>query len=137
MSDGAVIRDLEPSDLQEIERIHENSGIDYQLPDLQSPLFLVKKILAVDGRARVCVAGRIQLEAYLYIDHSDSWADPEQKLVAIKEVERVAIEEARAKGVDEVVLWLPPEMERFGRRLVEDLGFNVDRKGWQSYSKRI
>ncbi len=40
MSDGAVIRDLEPSDLQEIKRIHENSGLDYQFPNLQSPLFL-------------------------------------------------------------------------------------------------
>ncbi len=137
MSDGAVIRDWEPSDLQEIERIHENSGIPYQLPNIQSPLFLVKKVLEVEGRVRMCVGGYITCEAYLWIDNTDAWADPEQKLVAIKELERVATEEARAKGLEEVILWLPPEMDRFGRRLVEDLGFSPDRNSWKSYSKRI
>ena len=137
MSEGAEIRDLTPHDIPEIRRIHEDSQLDYQFPDLLNPLFLVKKVLDVDSRARVCVAGKIQLEAYLFLDHQDNWADPEQKLVAIKEVERAAVDEARAKGVDEVVLWLPPEMERFGRRLVEDLGFSADRNGWKSFSKKI
>jgi len=137
MSDGATIRDLEPSDVVEVRQIHENSGLDYSFPDLHSPLFLVKKVLILDGQVRAAVGGKIQLEAYLWLDRRDDWADPEQKLVAIKEVERVAIEEARSKGVDEVVLYLPPEMERFGRRLVEDLGFTADRKNWTSYSKRI
>lgn len=136
MSDGAVIRDLEPSDLQEIKQIHENSGLDYQFPDLQSPLFLVKKVLSIDGRVRMCVAGRLQLEAYLFMDRTD-WADPEQKLVAIQELDRVATEEAREKGIDEIVLWTPPDMARWERRLFEDLGFSLDRANWHSYSKRI
>lgn len=136
MSDGAEIRDLLPSDVAEVQRIHEASGLDYSFPDILSPLFLVKKVIAVDGRVRACVGGYLTTEAYLWLDRSD-WADPEQKIVAIQELERVATEEARAKGIEEVVLWLPPGMERFGERLVKELGFSADRNGWRSYSKRL
>lgn len=136
MSDGAEIRDLEPSDVAEVQRIHEDSGLDYSFPDILSPLFIVKKVISIDGRVRACVGGYLTSEAYLWLDQSN-WADPETKLIAIQELEKMATEEARAKGIEEVVLWLPPGMERFGERLVKDLGFNADRNEWRSYSKRI
>ncbi len=136
MSDGAVIRDLQPSDVAEVQRIHEDSGIDYRLPDLLSPLFLVKKVLDIGGTVRVCVAGYLTSEAYLFADRSD-WGDPEQKWLAIQEVANVAIQEAKEKGLEEVVIWLPPGMERFGERLESDLKFQKDRSEWKSYSKRL
>ncbi len=136
MADGAVIRDLQPSDVAEVQRIHEASEFDYSFPNLLSPLFLVKKVLSVDGTVRMCAGGYITCESYLFIDKGD-WADPEQKLSALKEMERVATQEAREKGIEEVVLWLPPGMERFGERLVEDLGFSPDRNSWKSYSKKL
>lgn len=136
MSDGAVIRDLEPSDVEQVRQIHEDSQLDYRFPNIQSPLFLVKKSLSVDGKVRIALGGYIQLEAYLWLDQSD-WADPEQKLIALQEVAKAAIEEAGGKGVEEVVIKLPPDMERFGRRLAEDFEFTEDRSGWRTFSKRI
>ncbi len=136
MADGAEIRDFTPADTNEVKLIHESSGLDYRFPDIQSPLHLVKKVLSIDGKVRVCVSGYLTCEAYLWIDPSD-WADPEQKLIAIQELERAAMDDAREKGLEEVILFLPPEMERFGRRLVEDLGFSKDRSSWSSYSKKL
>jgi len=51
-------------------------------------------------------------------------------------MDTAAMGEAWLRGLDQAVLWLPPGMERFGERLVEDLGFTRDREGWVSFSKR-
>lgn len=131
---GAVLRDYEPRDFARVKEIHESTNVDYSLPNLSSPLFIVKKVLEVDGVVRMAVGCYIQAEAYLWADPSD-WADPEQKLAGIQALDRAGVHELWLKGVDQAVLWLPPGMERFGERLVEDLGFQKDRDGWVSYSK--
>lgn len=131
---AAVLRDYEPRDLARVKEIHDATEIDYNFPNLSSPLFVVKKVLEVDGVVRMAVGCYLQAEAYLWADQSD-WADPEQKLMAIQALDRAGCEELWLKGVDQAVLWLPPGMERFGERLVENLGFTKDRDGWVSYSK--
>lgn len=132
---GAVLRDYIPADFEQVKAIHDASGIDYSFPDLSAPLFLVTKVLVVDGVIRACGGMYLQLECYLWIDHSN-WADPDQKLAAIKALDRACMDAAWLRGIDCAVLWLPPGMERFGERLVSDLGFNRDRDGWVSFSKR-
>ena len=133
---GAVIRDLVPADLEDVRRIHETSGLDYSFPDILSPLFLVKKVLSIDGQVRVAIGGYLTSEAYLWADRSD-WADPDQRWAAIQAVANAAIAEAKEKGLEEVVIWLPPGMDRFGERLEIDLGFSKYRSSWKSYSKRL
>jgi hypothetical protein len=133
---GAVVRDYRVSDYERVKEIHESTQIDYQFPDIASPLFLVKKVLEVDGIVRMCIGCYVQAEAYLWADQSD-WADPEQKLAAIQALDGAGVRELYLKGIDQAVLWLPPGMERFGERLVDDLGFTKDRDGWVSYSKKI
>lgn len=132
---AAVLRDYEPRDLARVKEIHDTTEIDYHFPDISTPLFLVKKVIEVDGVVRMAIGCYLQAEAYLWADQSD-WADPEQKLAAIQALDRAGCEELWLKGVDQAVLWLPPGMERFGERLVEDLGFTKDRDGWVSYSKQ-
>ena len=135
MSEGAVIRDVRPEDLDAIRKIHESTQIDYELPDLTNPLWVVKKVVEVDGVVRVAAGMYLQAETYLWLDKSD-WGDPEQKMIAIKVLDEEVMHSTWLKGVDCAVLWLPPGMERFGKRLTEDLGFTKDRDGWLSYSKR-
>lgn len=129
-----IVRDYQPSDLARVKEIHEATGIDYQFPDLSSPLFIVTKVLECDGVVRACVSGYIEIECYLWLDPSD-WADPQAKLDAVKELDVEGMAAAWLKGVDTAVLRLPPGMERFGERLTEDLGFTKDRDGWIIYSK--
>ena len=132
---GAEVRDYVPEDFNRVKEIHEASQIDYQFPDLSSPLFLVTKVFVLDGVVRACGGLYLQAEAYLWLDKSD-WAGPEEKLSAIKELDTAGMVAAWLRGIDQAVLWLPPGMERFGERL-EDMGFTRDRDGWVSYSKRI
>lgn len=133
---GLVLRDFRPEDLEQVKRIHDDSGIEYDLPDLQSPLFLVTKVLDVDGTIRAAGGLYLQLECYLWLDRSD-WASPADKMAAIQALDGAAMHEAWLKGIDCACLWLPPGMDRFGERLVKELGFTRDRDGWISYSKRL
>lgn len=134
MNGAAVIRNYRPSDLPAIKAIHDSTGIDYKFPNVNAPIFLVKKVLELDGVVRVAGAAYIQVELYLWMDKSN-WADPEQKLLAIKALDREIIEECWLEGVDCAVLWLPPGMGRWGQRLTKELGFERDRDGWVTYSK--
>ena len=131
---GAVIRDYTADDFEVVKQIHETTQIDYQFPDINSSLFLVKKVLELDGKVVMAAGMYIQCEVYLWSSKED-WGDPEQKLVAIKALDKEVMKETWLKGVDQAVLWLPPGMKRFGERLTEDLGFSRDRSGWVSYSK--
>ena len=134
MNEAAIIRDYEPKDFEAVKSLHEATGIDYKMPDVGSPIFLVKKVIEIDGVVRVAAGMYLQCEVYLWLDKSD-WADSEQKLVAIKALDKEVMYDTWLKGVDCACLWLPPGMERFGERLVEDLHFSKDRAGWISYSK--
>ena len=129
-----TVRDYTPSDFDRVREIHETSEIDYQFPDLSSPLFLVTKVVEVDGIVRACGGLYLQVECYLWMDHSN-WDSPEHKLDAIRELDRACMDAAWMRGVNDAVLWLPPGMERFGERLI-DMGFSKDRPGWVSYSKK-
>lgn len=131
---GALVRDYTPEDFEAVRAIHDSTHIDYKMPNLNEPLFLVKKVLEVDGVVRMVLGMRIELECYLWADSSD-WADPEEKLVAIGIMDREGMAEAWLKGVDDAVLYLPPGMDRFGERL-EKLGFTSPREGWRAYSKK-
>ena len=134
MTQGAIVRDYKPSDFHAIKAIHEATQIDYQMPCIDSRLFVVKKVLEVDGKVRAAGAVYVQVECYLWLDKTD-WADPDEKMLAIKALDREIMHSTWLKGVHQAVLWLPPGMERFGERLTTDLGFTKDRDGWVSYSK--
>jgi hypothetical protein len=130
------VRNYEPSDFERVKEIHEAQKYDYKFPDLSSPLFLVTKVLECDGIVRACGGLYLQVETYLWVS-PEEWAEPEEKLSAIKALDTEGMHEAWLKGINQACLWLPPNMERFGRRLVEDLGFVKDRDGWTTYSKLL
>ena len=134
MNGAAVVRDYQKSDFSAVKAMHESSGIDYKMPNVSAPIFLVKKVIEVDGVVRAAGAAYIQVELYLWLDKSD-WADPDQKLAAIKTLDQEVILDTWLQGVDQAVLWLPPGLGRFGERLTKQLGFEKDRDGWITYSK--
>jgi hypothetical protein len=137
-----MIRDYSPRDFEAIKRIHEASGLPYQLPQMnistpkgvkKAPLWLVTKVLEVDGTVRAALGSWIQVELYCWIDKSD-WTDAEGKHLALQLLEKETMRELYLKGIEHATLWLPPDMERFGQRLVEDFGFQRT-DGWVTYSK--
>lgn len=134
---SVLIRSYVPSDLEEIKKIHESSGLDYSLPNLNSPYFLVNKVLEIEGKLKAAYGMRAFVECYLWMDKGN-WADAEQKWMAIKALDKEATEAATAIGIDDIACYVPPGLERFGRRISnpkDGLGFKKDRAGWVSYTK--
>lgn len=133
-ADTTVIRDYVPSDFEAVKALHEANEIDYKMPNLNSPLFIVTKVAEVDGIIRAVCGCYLQAELYLWLDKSD-WTDPQEKLDLIHELDRpVMYALFWDKGIDQAVLFLPPGMESFEKRL-KKLGFTPDRDGWHSWSK--
>ena len=61
-----IIRDYIVEDLEAIKEIHKKSGIDYDLPDLENPLFLIKRVITDDdGKIISTCALRLIAETYL------------------------------------------------------------------------
>jgi len=128
-----MVRDFALSDLERVKEIHEQTNIDYRFPDITSPLFVVVKVLEKDGIVQACGGLYLQAEAYLWISNGE-WADPAEKLDAVKTLDSVVLHGAWLKGIDCCCLYLPPGMERFGERL-EEMGWTKDRN-WATFSKR-
>lgn len=143
----ATIRDYTPADFEAIIRIHAENGLPYTLPQINSldletqevkkaPLWIVTKVLEVDGAVRMALGSWIQVELYLWIDKGD-WATPEFKHHAIDAIKNSVFKDLWLKGIEHATLWLPPQFKRFGKRLEKDFGFTcTSSEGWLTYSAR-
>src|SRR5262249_19289039 len=110
------------------------SGLDYQLPDLHSPLFIVTRVVERDGRI-VAVAGcRIETELYLWMSHDVG--TPEERWDDLQALNETVMNDLWFTGIDDCVCWVPREIEKsFAKRLTA-LGFLPDRDGWRSWSRK-
>jgi hypothetical protein len=127
------IRNYTPSDLAAIQRIHEQNGIDYRIPDLNK--FPVNKVLSVDGRIRASYGLQHTVEAHLWLD-KESWTDAAGKWAAVQALDKEASEDAATLGVSSSFCCIPPGYERFGRR-IKELGFREIRPDWTVFTKEI
>jgi len=119
-----TIRDATTKDIPAIAEIHQKMGLDYKMPNLESPLFLVQKLVECDGKIVAACTLKIEAEAYL-------WVDPElsarEKVEAMTGMQEHAIAEAWEQGLDGVHCWVPEAVEnRFSKRL-KAMGFSRDR----------
>ena len=128
-----LVRAYTDADLDALRAMHAAQGFDYQLPDPNDPLFLVRAVLEDNGRPRMAAFLRLTAEAYLLADPRDG--TPRQRwqwLWALHEATRQA---AAAQGLADVQAFLPPPVARaFGRRL-ERLGWRRD--PWPCYTRAV
>lgn len=129
-----IIRDYLPSDLEDIKRIHAMKGIDYQLPDLDQPLFIVKKVVEVNGKVVMALGAYIQVETYLFVDPGP-WAKPKEKLEILNRLQNEFLKGLWLKGVDCAVAYVPQEIEKhFGKRMTQ-LGWSKNRDQWFTWGR--
>ena len=128
------VQDFRMDDLPAIQKIHQANGLPSNcLPDLDNPLFFLRKV--VDDGGTICLASFLKLtaEAFLFVDHEHE--SPEWRWAALQKLTAATLHEASVKGVDSVSAWLPPPLEKsFAPRLV-DLGWQ--RSPWPSYSVNL
>lgn len=126
-----MVRDANSSDLPVIEAIHQASGADYRLPDLNSPLIVAKKVsVGANGVVGTCFL-RLTAETYLILDPN---LDPKEKFASIEELQSEILLEAYRLGLDDLNARIPPEItKRFTKRLIQ-LGWQIGRPDWSAWS---
>jgi hypothetical protein len=124
-----MIRDYEPRDLGAVKKIYKAQGFDYALPDLSSPLVLVRKVREVDGRVVAAMFLRITAETFLLVQGS-----PVEKGRAIAELQPEVDREAWQKGLADYVCVIPPEIAESFAPVLERMGWSHDRD-WPMWSR--
>src|ERR1700679_1795200 len=123
-----IVRDYEPTtDTAAIEQLHRDMGVDYKLPDVDSALFVVKKVYELDGKVVGAEFLKIQAEAYLMLDCR---LDTVEKTRVIAHLSHAVEREAYNRGLDTLVAYIPEDIStKFTKRL-NLLGWDKARKGW-------
>lgn len=130
-SDRWTVRDYRPSDSQRLKEIHAQQGIDYEFPDLDHPLFFVKKVIEnPNAKIQAAIVLKICAETMLLIDKGQ---EPQDKFAEMQILQRSVLSEAYAKGLDEIHASVPDI--GFEKRLLQ-LGWSPDREGWKLWSRR-
>lgn len=124
-----MIRDFQREDLPALKAIHAGQNFDYNLPELSSPLFLVKKVREEGGRVVAAMGLRITAETFLLCEGS-----PVAKARAIEELQPEVLRAAWEKGLDDVVCVVPPEISESFAPALEKMGWSRDRD-WPMWSR--
>jgi hypothetical protein len=129
-----LIREYSDADLHALQRIHQRQALDYVLPDVSHPLFTTRLVLEdQSGRAAMGLFVRLTGEAFLLLDPDQG--TPREKWERLLALHQAAQHDARARGLEDVHAWLPPQLEKsFGRRLMQ-LGWA--KQLWPCYSYEL
>jgi hypothetical protein len=129
------IREYTDADFARIKTLHEESGLDYQLPKFPRDEFFSRKVVGNDGEVGMATFLKLTAEAYLICD--PVWRNPAWRFEALRQLSCQCNEDAKVAGVTEVVAFLPPKMAtNFGRRLGK-LGWNKIRNNWECVYHRV
>jgi hypothetical protein len=123
-----MIRDYKPEDRGELERIHRELGIDYQFPNLDHPLFFVRKVLEVNGKVTSALVLKGCAETFLLLGEGK----PQTRFLAMEALQGSVLTEAYRMGLDEIHAAIPEI--GFDRRLTQ-LGWEKDRPGWNLWTR--
>lgn len=127
-----IVRDARPEDNAAIGAIHLSSGIDYRIPDLNSPLFFVRKVAESENVLLGACFLRIAAETYLWLEPGQS---PRSKLKTMQALQPAVLANAWRLGIDDVEARIPETIEtRFRKRLTQ-LGWTPNRNGWRPWSR--
>lgn len=123
-----VVRDYKPSDRKALEEIHKARAIDYIFPDLEHPLFFVKKVAEVNGHVQGALVLKGCAETMLLLEKGK----PQDTFTAMRELQEVVLREAYAKGLDEIHAAVPSI--GFDKRL-KQLGWSPDRPDFHLWTR--
>lgn len=115
-------------DREQIAAIHEESGFDYRLPELDGPRMAAMTVCEDDKGIIAAAALQLQPEAYLWIRKD---ADPRAKWDAIRMIQRELVKQIVKLGYGQIVAYIPPCL-RFAKRL-RMLRWVQPRDGWSTW----
>ena len=130
-----TVRDYTDADKQAVAQLHRDMGMDYLLPDLKSPLFVVRKVYVNDADQIIGTEFlKLQAEAYLMLDCN---LDAVEKTRVIAHLSRETEREAYNRGLDTLAAYIPEEIStKFSKRL-NLLGWSKARDRWVTWFREL
>ncbi len=127
------VRDALKTDFPVVEVMHRMGGLDYQLPDLTSPLVLVHKVCeGPEGVVGSCFL-RLTAETFLLLDTSLS---AYRQLKTVQALQPAILLEAYRLGLDDLNARIPETIERKFTNPLNQLGWTKARPGWSAWSRQ-
>lgn len=120
------------TDFPEIECIHARMGLDYRLPNLESPLWVVQKVRIAHGEVIAAGLLRLTAETFLLIDPRLS---EEAKARSVLELQPEVLSSAWQRGLDDIEARVPAETEQFFEPALLHLGWEKARSGWSPWTR--
>lgn len=130
------VREYTDGDLEQLRRLHSESGFGYTLPALSGEEFFSRRVVSHKEGIAMAAFLRHTAEAFLICD--PTWRTAAWRELALRNLQTACRHDAGAKGISEVNAFLPPKIEKqFGRRLLR-LGWKhyVDEE-WRCYSVEV
>jgi hypothetical protein len=116
-----MIREYRGEDYDQVQNIFRQRKYEFALPDLASPLILVRKVITdTNDIPRLAAFAKLQANAYLLVDNT--WKTPIERLAAIQGLQDAMIERCQFFGIDEASAQVG---HRFGRRLEDKFGWKT------------
>lgn len=124
--------DINAEQYEELQRLHAAGGLDYRLPDLASPLLVVKKaVVNEQGEVIGACLLRLTAETMLILDPQ---LTPPEKMDAMEAMQPAVLASAWRLGLDEVECRIPEAVEAIFAKRLTQLGWTRDRN-WHPWSR--
>lgn len=128
-----MIREYTFRDLKYLVAMHQQQGIDYELPNLNDGMFFSKLVAEADGQPQMAILSRWTTEEYLLMN--PHYGTPQKRWELFRELHDYTEQDVAKKGFEDAHCWIPPVLaKRFARRL-ESLGWF--KEPWPSYCKSL
>jgi len=122
--------DVAPEHHEEIRAIHAAGGLDYRLPDLESPLLIVKKAV-VNERGEVIGACLLRLTAETILLLPPE-SGPKEKMDVMESLQPEVLRAAWEQGLDEISARIPEETEKIFEKRLRQLGW-IKARPWAEW----
>ena len=123
------IRGYQAGDARSVYAIHAAMGLDYRMPNLDSPL-VAATVCEDNGKLLAAGALKIEAEVYLWVDPC---ASPAAKWDAIRLIHMELVRRAVSLGLEQLVAYVPECVQKFFRKRLTMLRWAQARDGWKPW----
>lgn len=127
---NSFVRSYRSGDAEAFRKIHADSKIAYDFPNLDSPLFIVKMVVERSGRPATLLAGRIECESYLMTSGNAA-----ERLQDIEAAQKHFLHELWLQGIDNTYCMVPRAVDRHFGKHMQRLGWQRGRSDWHPWNR--
>ena len=120
-----MIRDLGIFDVTRLKELHGLGKWQYELPNPMGSEILARRGYETDinGKPTIVQAILARRTVELYMLSDPIWETPKWRLEVLKKLHSDVEQQLAAQGVEDVFVWVPPQVDNFRKRLEGTFGW--------------